>query len=61
MQILLTKRGKQMKTGKLNKDYFDHKKDETFVILGYKGSSLYRIKFANGETTVIGKSSIVFN
>lgn len=50
-----------MKTGKLNKDYFDHKKDETFVILGYKGSSLYRIKFANGETTVIGKSSIVFN
>lgn len=46
-----------MKNAKLNRNYFDHQIGEIIEVLEFRGNGRYYVKFANGETDMIGKSS----
>jgi hypothetical protein len=52
-----------MKQAKLNCKYFSHLPNELIQILQNRGSGLFLVRFENGETSVIGKSSfaLIFN
>ena len=46
-----------MKTAKLNKDYFNQVSGSLIQVLEFRGAGLYRVKFSDGSTGIIGKSS----
>lgn len=46
------------KTTKLIKNWFGHKAGETVEVLSFKGSGLYRVRFEDGSTDIIGASSL---
>lgn len=44
----------------LRKGYFAHEVGEQVTVLRYLGSGMYRVRFANDETDVVGRSSLLF-
>lgn len=46
-----------MKYAKLNRNYFNQVSGSLIEVLEFRGSGLYRVRFSDGSTDVIGKSS----
>ena len=46
-------------TKKLARNWFGHQAGETVQILSLKRAGLYRVRFEDGSTDVIGSSSLV--